>query len=363
MAFWAAPMPPPSAPTRRDLLSLLSVAGVPLIAAGALRGWEELEDRQRTDFDQAWLDKLASRRAEIALIGNSMVFHRLDAGHLESQISPMTTMTIAKGGWRSLAWLLGLKNLAAACVPPPRLAIVVYRDYDFANPTMNIERRYLREIRAMMKPGDQPLLDMARDTESGAGWRAGIEDLFEPDAAIHFIRNKLTNFAYDGASVGTDEDVVRTHTDQVFDLDQLRPEIMDAGGAASDSVDDKHTLFTADPDANYLTRFVEIAKAKQMKLIFYRVKRRPDETNVTVQSDALRDYTADFKAWAESQGCVHLDETEDPAITLSMFRDGDHLHEAVQLAYTDLFIQRIRAHLPEPFSKTDIRAAKQGQEP
>ena len=356
-------MPPPSAPTRRDLLSLLSVAGVPLLAAGALRGWEEMEDRQRTDFDQAWLDKLESRRAEIALIGNSMVFHRLDAGHLESQISPLTTMTIAKGGWRSLAWLLGLKNLAAACVPPPRLAIVVYRDYDFANPTMNIERRYLREIRAMMKPGDQPLLDMARDTESGSGWLSGIEDLFEPDAAIHFIRNKLTNFAYDGASVGTDEDVVRTHTDQVFDLDQLRPEIMDAGGAASDSVDDKHTLFTAYPEENYLARFVEIAKSKGMKLIFYRVKRRPDETNTTVQSDALRDYTADFKKWAEAQGCVHLDETEDPAITLSMFRDGDHLHEAVQPAYTDLFLNRIRDHLPKPFSKTDVRAAKQGQEP
>lgn len=342
---------PPVTSSRREFISLLAVAGVPVVAVGGLRGWEKWTDSEKPEFDQAWLDKLQSRKAEIALIGNSMIFHRLSTTHLEEQIAPLKTMTIAKGGWRSLAWLLGFKNLAAMCRPSPKLAIVVYRDYDFANPKLNIERRYLQEIRSMMVPGDQALLDRARDRDTGAGWKAGLEDFLVPDATVNLVRTKLTNFAYDGASVGADEETVRTHLDDVFDLDQLRPEMMDAGGAASDSVDEKNTSFTADPTANYLSRFVSESKSSGIRLIFYRVKRRPGADHQTLQSETLKNYVSDLKQWVESQGCIHLDETDDPQITLEMFRDGDHLHDAVRPAYTDLFLNRIRPHLPHAFQR------------
>jgi hypothetical protein len=36
---------------------------------------------------------------------------------------------------------------------------------------------------------------------------------------------------------------------------------------------------------------------------------------------------------------------------LEMFRDGDHLHDAVRPAYTDLFLNRIRPHLPHAFQR------------
>ncbi len=215
----------------------------------------------------------------------------------------------------------------------------------------------------MMVPGDQVLLDMARGGDSGTGWRARLEDFFEPAASVNFIRSKLTNFAYDGASLGADEDKVRTHLDEVFDLDQLRPEITDAGGAESDSVDEKNTRFTADPTQNYLSRFVSEAKSSGAKLIFYRVKRRPAADNQTVQSNTLKNYISDLKRWVESQGCIHIDETDDPKITLEMFRDGDHLHDAVRPAYTDLFLDRIRPYLPDAFTRDDIRAAKEASPP
>jgi hypothetical protein len=355
-------MPKP-APSRREFISLLTVAVTPLASVGGLRAWEKWSDAEKPVFDQVWLNKLQSRKAEIALIGNSMVFHRLSAVHLEERIAPLKSMTIAKGGWRSLAWLLGLKNLAAACHPPPRLAIVVYRDYDFANPKLNIERRYLQEIRSMMVPGDQALLDMARGGDSGSGWRSVLEDFFDPAASVNFVRSKLTNFAYDGAAYGADEDQVRTHVDEVFDLDQLRPEIKDAGGAESDSVDEKNTRFTADPARNYLLRFVSEARSSGTKLIFYRVKRRPAPDNQTVQSDTLKNYISDLKKWVELQGCVHIDETDDSKITLDMFRDGDHLHDEVRPAYTDLFLERVRSHLPDAFTSSDLRPVKEASPP
>lgn len=355
-------MTPPST-TRRDFLGLLSVAGVPLIAAGALRSWESRWDGQDAVFDQATLDKLTSRRAEIALIGNSMVFQRIDTRVFDDKVAPLRSMMLAKGGWRSLAWLLSLKNLAAACTPPPRLAVVVFRDYDFANPKLNVERRYLTEIRSMIRPGDEPLLEMARGNESGPDWRARVEDMLVPDSAVSVVRGKLNEFAFDCASSMADEGAVRTRVDQVFDLDQLRPEILDGGGAAADIADGQNSRFSSSADENFLSRFVETARAMHTSLIFYRVKRRPGSDSVLLQSPTMQIHMAAFKAWAEGQGCILLDEADDPAITLDMFRDGDHLHEAVRPRYTELFLNRIRPYLPAPFTPDDIRAARAASAP
>ena len=107
--------------------------------------------------------------------------------------------------------------------------------------------------------------------------------------------------------------------------------------------------------------FVALADAAGAKLVFYRVKRRPNADNVTPQDEALATYTREFKAWAKQQGHEHVDENDDPAITLAMFRDGDHLLPSAYDAYTDLFRERMRSLLPTPFTFEEIAAARQRQ--
>ena len=114
----------------------------------------------------------------------------------------------------------------------------------------------------------------------------------------------------------------------------------------NDIVPGDSKLFTTDASKNLLERFNTFAKERQIKLIFYRVKRRPNEQNEVIQDEELRTYTAAFRAWAESQGHVLIDETEDPRLTLSMYHDGDHLGKPAMAAYTRIFLELVKPWLP-----------------
>ena len=73
--------------------------------------------------------------------------------------------------------------------------------------------------------------------------------------------------------------------------------------------------------------------------------------NVRTVPPHLTAYTAAFKAWAEARGHYHLNETDDPGITLEMYQDGDHLKSSFSRAYTDSFISRVKHLLPAPFER------------
>ena len=103
---------------------------------------------------------------------------------------------------------------------------------------------------------------------------------------------------------------------------------------------------------------LEVAREHGIKLVFYRVRRRPDDTNTVHQTLALADYTRDFRKWADARGHVWVDETEDENITLSMFRDGDHLFKESYNRYTEMFVERIRHLLPTPYTPEEIAAGK-----
>jgi hypothetical protein len=91
---------------------------------------------------------------------------------------------------------------------------------------------------------------------------------------------------------------------------------------------------------------VSLANALQIKLVFYHVKRRPQEDGTRLVFPPLAAYTAAFKAWVEAHGHYHINETDDANITLEMYNDGDHLHPQFYHAYTDMFAARVRQQIP-----------------
>jgi hypothetical protein len=56
----------------------------------------------------------------------------------------------------------------------------------------------------------------------------------------------------------------------------------------------------------------------------------------------MRRYVRDLQSYVESHGGVFHDDTGDPALTLSMYEDGDHLARDARPLYTDIFFDRLR---------------------
>jgi hypothetical protein len=71
------------------------------------------------------------------------------------------------------------------------------------------------------------------------------------------------------------------------------------------------------------------------------VQRRPVGGRPPEQPPALRAYVADLRRYVEARGHLFHDDTGDPALTLDMYDDGDHVSRQARPRYTRNFYERL----------------------
>lgn len=334
---------------RAELWQLLVLAVLVLVAPLFLPRDPPSESLKPVPFDQERYNKAARRRPDVVMIGNSMLNTRVDKKLFDALAEPNSIAYVAEGGTRSMVWYFNLKNFAAPLEPPPKVVLIFYRDYDFTSPWLHLDGERLDTARTFMKPEDEELLAFARKL-GGIAPRTAF-DAYLPEQASLEIRDRINDLAIDTGAIGwgrTGDTELQEHLNQLFDFQNLRSDVFDAGAAANDIVPTDTKLFTVDPSKNLLERFNATAKERGIRLVFYRVKRRPNTRNVVEQDSELRAYTAAFRTWAESQGHLLIDETDDPRLLLSMYHDGDHLGKAAMEEYTRMFLERVKFCLPKP---------------
>lgn len=331
---------------RSELWQLLAVIAVPLAVPLAMPADPAV---RKIDFDQRRVDSLVKKQPDVVLIGNSMLNTRVNKSLFQDLTVPNTAGFVAVGGTRSTVWLFMLKNVVGALKTPPKVIFIFYRDYDFTTPGLHLDGDNLDVARSLMKPEDEELLALAKNASGPPN--PPLLDLYLPDKLSINVRRRLGNLAVDIGAVGQGkggDETLQEDLTNLFDFENLRTDVRDAGAIANDVVPDDERVFTADPTDNFLERYNTFAKERGIRLVFYRVKRRPDANNHVAQDEDLRTYTREFRQWAESQGHALVDETDDPRLTLSMYHDGDHLARAAMDEYTRIFLERIRTFLPAP---------------
>ena len=300
-------------------------------------------------FDQERYDQLARKPRDIILIGNSMLNTRLDKRLFDAMARPNSVGYLAEGGTRSFAWFLKLKNFALVLDPPPALVFIFYRDYDFTLPGLKLEGGHLETARTFLKPEDEPLLEFHRT--KGMLTAPSALDHYLPDQLTMRLRSRVKDLAADIGAAGSSPGGgtrLQEELNRLFEFQNLRADVFDEGASVNDILSHESKRFTTDPAQTLLGQFNSLAKAQGVRLVFYRVKRRPDAQNTVVQDGDLLAYTGAFRSWAESQGHLLLDETDDPRLTLAMYHDGDHLGKAAKAVFTQLFFERVKFCLPRP---------------
>jgi hypothetical protein len=126
------------------------------------------------------------------------------------------------------------------------------------------------------------------------------------------------------------------YANQRFGLDHLR--VMEAADMAADAGTD----FAATVQQSVLPLMLREARRAGVKLCLVRVQRRPVNGQPPAQSPALRKYVRDLRDYVQAHGGILHDDTGDPAITLDMYEDGDHIARNARPVYTQLFYERLR---------------------
>lgn len=311
----------------------------------------DAEYSHRTDLE--WeREQLRDANPEVLFIGNSMLYTRIDR-ELFQRESGLRCAWISNAGSASAAWFLALKNILVPSGARPKIVIVFFRDQYLTYPgfrTTGFFRPYYESLQLPEEPVLQQVFSRPAEERQGLQTRIaqGVAQLYGIEKEPEEFQARLRDLSLDLTGFGQKKRDRRDYMGERFVLEALRHDLAadtaeDASGDAGD--DDVPRRFDPGPGASFLPHMIQLAKDHDLRLCFYRVKRRVDvdesrpySRSLPVYMDALRDYL-------EANGALLIDESGDD-IPASWYADGDHIDEEHRPAYNAFFWKKVRRLFP-----------------
>jgi len=342
----------PAFRSRRSLLQLLAVAVLTLAVPAAIRfvHGRSAEATARvpylpvfpghrsSPFHAARIPELQRMNPGAVVIGDSMAGTRIDERVL-SQLSGVPVAPLLQAGSGSAFWYLALKNWVVASGIKPRVVFVFFRDTNLTDVMFRLDDQYRWSLDMVAGDTEPELNDVVQSALDGPFYAVhqAAERVYRVDAARRAVEPVVARGPASWvARTADDRTRLLEAANQRFGLDHLR--VMEAADMAADAGTD----FPATVNRSVLPLMLREAQRGGFKLCLVRVQRRPVGGRPPEQSPALRQYVRDLRAYVQSHGGILHDDTGDPAITLDMYEDGDHIARHARAAYTRLFYERLR---------------------
>ena len=298
----------------------------------------------RRDFDPKPIARLRKKQPEVVIIGDSVLGGSINPQLFAKEVGVKDVELLWNGGAASAAWYLLLKNYVVASGIHPQLVCIFFRERMLTDATFRTTptyRRFLESLRHENEPVYHSILRGNESEEENVLGRV-IDWLYPLNSRRHVQEEKISRLAFriaegGSASIGH----LRRRVNETFDVAKLRDEIMNESAEVSG---EKPEEFSADPERNFLPHIVETAKQAGIPLCFVREKRYPLPDGTTPQSEDMRRYMADLRAWVDSHGCAFVDLTNDPEPNESMYlKPGDdHIRPGAKDEVTTIYATKLR---------------------
>jgi hypothetical protein len=299
--------------------------------------------RVRGAFDRDPIEQLAEVNPGIVVIGDSMAGSRVDYVRL-SQLAGTSATPIFQAGSGPVWWYLALKNWVIASGVRPKVVFIFFRDTNLTSVMFRLDEGFRWNVDRVAGEREDEVNAVIGSYRGALSARArtAIESLYGADRARLWVEPAMTG------RIGRmmipsrrQRTAFIIEMNKRFDFMHVRP--MEA--ADFEAAQDREADFPRMIRHSVLPLMIRDAKQAGIKLCFVRVQRRPDGNRPPPQSPALRRYVEDLRQYIESNGALWRDDTGDPAITVDMYEDGDHLAQHSRTYYTEIFYARIRHFL------------------
>jgi hypothetical protein len=289
--------------------------------------------RPRDPFDEEGAAAMREAQPEFVVVGDSMAGIRIDPRHL-SRLTGRSVAGLYSQGTPVAYWYLQLKNLVVENgLSKVRGAVIFFRD-DQLTTQVQVSGPVLDRVARDHEPELDRVLSahrLGRFSDVHRTARAA----YQFDLTRVWLEPRLNHsaafFAADpGALLGA-------INNDMFALDKLRNfEAADLPQAQDEFLD-----FDEQVERSLLPELFRLAGSANIRLAFIRVQRRPTEAGPPPQSEALRRYLDDLRAYVTARGAYYHDDYGDAEQPLAVYGDGDHLRFDQRLPYTERFA---RAH-------------------
>lgn len=290
--------------------------------------------RPREPFDQHTADIVREAQPEFVVIGDSMAGIRIDPLQLSRQ-ARTSAIGLYQQGSPVAYWYLVLKNLVAENeLKKIRGAILFFRD-DQLTTQVQVAPGSLDRVARDREPELDRILAAEKLGAFSAVHRTA-RAAYQFDRTRLWLEPRLNRWPAEVVEPARPAELLDGINHDLFALDRLRKfEATDLAASTADSLD-----FAANVERSLLPEILRIAEAHRIRLAFIRVQRRPTPDGPPPQSDALKKYVDDLKAYLLAHGAYYHDDWGDPEQPLSLYADGDHLTAAGRIRYTQLFAER-----------------------
>jgi len=297
--------------------------------------------RERAQFAEFRISDLRLLQPGYVVIGDSMAGTRVDERRLVEltgvQVAPL--LQPASG---SAFWYLALKNWVIASGIRPRMVLIFFRDTNLTDVMFRLDEqfRWALDLAALDREDELNAvvarrLGLLHRAHRLVDWIVGTEQARQrveavvtawPAGVMMSSRRRQAEFF--------------TGMNERLGLDHLRKmeaaDIQIGEGPAFD--------FAGDVEASVLPLMLRDAARAGLTICFVRVQRRPTANRPPAQSPALRRYVDELRAYVTARGALFHDDTGDPALTIDMYEDGDHLARHARRRYTENLYNRLRPH-------------------
>lgn len=342
---------------RRAAVIQLVLAGVSIVllplgirAANAVRGLTALSatylsaiegPRARRPFDPAPIADLARMNPAYVVIGDSMAGSRIDPALL-TRLTGQRVAPLEYAGSGTAWWYLVLKNWVVPSGIHPRRVFVFFRDTNLTDVLFKIDATWALDSAAHDREPELNALVARREGRTFYGIDSAVERLYEASEARQSVDAEVTEWPARAIfPYRREQSAFLDGLNTRFGLDHLRR--MDA--ADMRATEDSDANFDAFIGTSPLPLMLDDARRAELSLCFVRVQRRPLDGRPPDQSSALRRYMTKLRGYIEGRGGELWDDTGDPAETLDMYVDGDHLSPEGRRRYTVRFAARLRQSL------------------
>jgi hypothetical protein len=297
--------------------------------------------RERGQFQATRIEELQLLQPGYVVIGDSMAGTRIDERWL-GELSGTTIAPLLQPGSGSAFWYLVLKNWVVASGIRPRMVLIFFRDTNLTDLMFRLDPQFRwaldlaaaaqeDELNAIIARRMGPLhrVHVSIDRSAGverARRRAEPALMTWPAEMMIASRRRRTEFLM--------------QMNERLGLDHLRPM-----QAADVQIGDAPELdFDRDVRDSVLPLMLRDARNAGLTLCFVRVQRRPTAHRPPPQSAALQAYVRSLREYVTGRGALFHDDTGDPALTIDMYEDGDHLARHARRRYTEILYTRLRPH-------------------
>jgi hypothetical protein len=290
--------------------------------------------RPREPFDQDAANVIREVQPEFVVIGDSMAGIRIDPLQL-TRLTRRRVIGLYQQGSPVAYWYLVLKNLVAENeLQSLRGAIFFFRDDQLTTQVQVTPGSLDRVARDREPELDRVLAADKLGTFSEVHRLA--RNVYQFDRTRLFVEPRLNRWPAEVVEGDRSSELVAAMNNDVFALGKLRKfEGSDLAASTNASLD-----FRANVDDSLLPELLRIADRVKIRLAFIRVQRRPTAEGPAPQSEALKKYVDDLKAYLVGRGAYFSDDLGDPDEPLSAYADGDHLTGQGRARYTERLAER-----------------------